>query len=149
MLATSIAGPARAGEDQFFGLLLGGAAGGLIGNQFGHGAGKDVATGIGVVSGAWIGSDLGRAADNANRGYMTASYTTGSAYVPEANYNNYNSYTPNYVAPPAPPPDPPVNYNSAGMTCREFSQTVQINSNLKEIYGTACLQPDGSWRVVQ
>lgn len=32
--------------------------------------------------------------------------------------------------------------------CREYTRTVYIGSNVQEAYGTACLQPDGSWMIV-
>jgi hypothetical protein len=35
-----------------------------------------------------------------------------------------------------------------GRQCREFQQKVMIGGNDEEAYGTACLQPDGSWQVV-
>lgn len=35
-----------------------------------------------------------------------------------------------------------------GMYCREFQQTVIIGGRAEEAYGTACMQPDGSWMIV-
>lgn len=35
-----------------------------------------------------------------------------------------------------------------GRQCREFQQTVTIGGKRQEAYGTACMQPDGSWEVV-
>ncbi len=35
-----------------------------------------------------------------------------------------------------------------GRQCREFRQNVVIDGRNTEAYGTACLQPDGSWEVV-
>ena len=35
-----------------------------------------------------------------------------------------------------------------GRQCREFQQTVTIGGNKEEAYGTACMQPDGTWQVV-
>lgn len=32
--------------------------------------------------------------------------------------------------------------------CPEFQQTVTIGGKEEQTYGTACLQPDGSWEVV-
>lgn len=78
-----------------------------------------------------------------------------------------------YYAPPpvyyAPPPvvysAPPVvvtqpapmaatgtspSYTAAnGQTCREFQSTATIGGQPQSVYGTACLQPDGAWRVVR
>lgn len=32
--------------------------------------------------------------------------------------------------------------------CREFTQQVRVGNRIQDSYGTACLQPDGSWQVV-
>jgi hypothetical protein len=37
---------------------------------------------------------------------------------------------------------------SDGRQCREFQQQVTIGGQDEDAYGTACLQPDGSWQVV-
>ena len=38
--------------------------------------------------------------------------------------------------------------DSAGQYCREFDQTVTIGGKPEKSYGTACRQPDGSWKIV-
>lgn len=35
-----------------------------------------------------------------------------------------------------------------GEYCREYTRTVTIGGKITEAYGTACLQPDGSWKIV-
>lgn len=45
-------------SDNLAGLLIGGAAGGLVGNQVGGGSGRTAATVVGIVGGALIGSAL-------------------------------------------------------------------------------------------
>jgi surface antigen len=35
----------------------------------------------------------------------------------------------------------------AGMYCREYQQTVVVKGQPQQGYGTACRQPNGSWRV--
>lgn len=37
---------------------------------------------------------------------------------------------------------------SDGRYCREYQANVVVNGIPQSSYGTACLQPDGSWRVV-
>ncbi len=37
--------------------------------------------------------------------------------------------------------------NESGRTCREFQQSVTISGETEQAYGTACLQPDGSWEI--
>lgn len=43
----------------------------------------------------------------------------------------------------------PTYTNDEGLTCREYQATGRVNGHIAPTYGTACLQPDGSWRIVQ
>ncbi len=44
---------------------------------------------------------------------------------------------------------PTRTYQTArGTYCREYQQTVTIQGKQERAYGTACRQPDGSWRIV-
>ena len=65
------------------------------------------------------------------------------------------------VAYPAPPvayavppgsvqasPASPVFTDPAGRTCREYQSTVRVGGARQPSYGTACLMPDGSWRIM-
>ena len=38
--------------------------------------------------------------------------------------------------------------SSDGQYCREYQQTVTVGGRSEQAYGTACMQPDGSWRIV-
>ena len=40
-----------------------------------------------------------------------------------------------------------VGTSTNGYQCREFQHTVNIGNKAEVAYGTACLQPDGSWKV--
>ena len=88
----------------------------------------------------------------------------GFAYAPYPYYYPPPYYYYPYYPPPvvyAPPPvvyAPPapmvVNPASApyvannGQTCREYQSTTMIGGATRPVYGTACLQPDGTWRIV-
>lgn len=37
--------------------------------------------------------------------------------------------------------------DAAGNQCREFQQEITIGGKTEQAYGTACLQPDGSWKI--
>lgn len=37
----------------------------------------------------------------------------------------------------------------AASYCREYTQRVNIGNHVEESYGTACQQPDGSWKIVK
>lgn len=42
-----------------------------------------------------------------------------------------------------------IGNSTSGRQCREFQQTVTIGGKTEQAYGIACLQPDGTWEVVQ
>jgi len=133
-----------AGPKQTFGTLGGAAVGGLIGSQFGHGAGGMAATGLGVLLGGLVGSEVGRSMDRTDQLYaQRASQQVYAAPIgqqiawsnPET--GNRGSYT-------------AVNegYDRSGAYCREFRQTIYVGGRSEQGYGTACRQPDGSWKIV-
>jgi len=39
--------------------------------------------------------------------------------------------------------------NTNGLSCREFQQEITIGGETEQAYGTACLQADGAWKIVQ
>ena len=45
-------------------------------------------------------------------------------------------------------PASPSYTNGVGQMCREYQSTGLIGGSPQSTYGTACLQPDGAWRVV-
>ena len=46
-------------------------------------------------------------------------------------------------------PASPVFVDGQGRACREYQTSVVIGGASRPAYGTACQQPDGTWRVVQ
>lgn len=57
-----------------------------------------------------------------------------------------------YVEPPPPvqvtPTSPPYN-DAAGRYCREYQTTLMVAGQPQPSFGTACLMPDGQWRIVE
>ncbi len=39
--------------------------------------------------------------------------------------------------------------STSGFTCREFQQTITVGENSENAFGTACLQADGVWKIIQ
>lgn len=149
LLAISCAIPAYAGgENQLFGTVIGAGLGGLFGSQFGHGNGQLALTAAGAVGGAWAGNEIGRSLDNPGVDYASRS-GSGYAYSSSPSVYYQSAYVPNYVAPPALPPDMVYINSTYNSYCREFSQLMPVGDRVQEIYATACLQPDGTWRIVQ
>ena len=134
-----------AGPKQQIGTLGGAALGGLAGSQIGGGTGKLVAVGAGVLLGSIIGSEIGRSLDRADRLYMQQ--TTNSALEngrsnQAQSWSNPDSGHYGTVTPQ------PAYQNDIGQYCREYQQTVTIGGQTEQAYGTACRQPDGSWKIV-
>ncbi len=46
-------------------------------------------------------------------------------------------------------PASPVYTDALGRTCREYQTTLRVGGAAQPGYGTACLQADGSWRIVR
>ena len=131
------------GNKQTFGTLGGGVLGGLAGAQFGNGKGQLAATAAGALLGALVGSSIGSSLDKADQLALqqTTSYTLErqpSGVVSSwANPDTGNRGT--VMAEPA--------YESGGgQTCRNYRQTVEVGGQSEILTGTACRQPDGTWR---
>jgi surface antigen len=127
------------------GTLVGAGLGGLLGNQFGGGAGKGVATLVGVLAGGFIGSQVGKSLDEADVQYANRStqnaLNNGVSGQPVAWRNPDSGHQGTIVPQPA--------YQQNGTYCREFTQTITVGGQTQDGYGTACRQPDGSWKIVQ
>ncbi len=134
---------ACAGMDQADqGEIIGGVVGGVIGSQIGEGRGQTVAIILGTIAGSMIGRHIGETMDDTDR-YNTAlalrdSRTgDGTTWV---NPDNGNTYT----------VTPTRTYEESGGPCREFRLDADVGGQPdQEVYGTACLQPDGSWLIVR
>ncbi len=131
---------------QDIGTLAGAIGGGVIGHNIGGGAGKTVATIAGTLLGGAIGNSIGASLDKAD----VAAYNETSQRALETapagqalpwknpQTGNYGTVTPsNYYK------------NSGGQYCREYNQTIVVGGKKQSGHGTACREPDGSWRIVE
>ena len=126
--------------------LLGGIGGAVAGAQFGKGSGQLAATAAGALLGALIGTEAGRSLDRADRAYAQRAQENASVAPigQTVAWENPDSGHSGYVTPVR-----EGRHQVTGEYCREFQQTVQVGGQTERAYGTACRQPDGSWRVVQ
>jgi surface antigen len=133
------------GEKQTVGTVGGAALGGLLGSQFGSGTGQLVATGAGVFIGALVGSEIGRTMDEQDR--MRADQAVNQAHSAPVGetivWNNPESGNSGAVTPVR------DGTSTSGLYCREFQQTITVNGRTETAYGTACREPDGTWRIVE
>jgi surface antigen len=146
LLAVSlVACESTGGTKQTGGALLGGVGGAIAGAQFGSGTGRIAAAVAGTLLGALIGSEVGRSLDKADLAYANnANQRAQSAPLNQPIQWN-NPETGNYgtITPVRDGTD-----QRTGAYCREFQQTVTIGGKTESAYGTACRQPDGTWKVV-
>ncbi len=131
------------GTKQAVGTVGGAVLGGFLGSQIGGGSGQLWATGAGAVLGALAGSEIGKSLDRADKAYMgqttqaslehTRSGETSTWQNPDSGHTG--SVTPTRT------------YQRNGTYCREFQQSVTIGGEREQAYGTACRQPDGTWKI--
>jgi surface antigen len=129
------------GPKQTVGTLGGAALGGLIGSQIGSGSGQLAAVAVGTLAGAFLGSTIGKSLDQQDRQYAYRAQYNAVQYGQPYNWRNPESGNYGYVQPG------PLHGSQYGQQCREYTHTVYIGGRAERAYGTACLQPDGSWRI--
>lgn len=135
----------NSGPKQGLGTIGGAILGGIAGAQFGSGQGRLIATGIGAVLGSLAGGEIGRSLDRADQQYMGNTTQRALEYENSGEsiaWNNPDSGHYGTVTPQ------PAYQNSTGQYCREFQQTITIGGQREQAYGTACRQPDGTWKIV-
>ena len=133
------------GNKEIIGPLAGAAIGGLVGSQFGGGTGNKLAIGAGVVAGGFLGNKVGAALDCKDQQYhydttqsALESQKTGQA----STWSNPDTGHSGTIT-------PTKTYTSAdGMPCRDFNQTIYVDGKYEEVKGSACRQPDGTWKPV-
>jgi surface antigen len=124
------------------GQVIGGVLGGVVGSQVGGGSGRTAAIIVGAIAGSMIGQHVGQTMDDADR--MKTALALN---------DNRTGQTSSWVNPDtgyAYEVTPTRTYEGAGGPCREFTTTATVGGKPgQELYGTACLQADGSWKIIQ
>jgi len=122
------------------GMVIGGVLGGVLGSQIGGGTGRTVATIVGTIAGAAIGGAVGRSMDESDRIKTAHALENVRTGVPThwRNPDTGNQYT---VV-------PTKTTESAQGPCREYTVDAVIDGRKEKIFGTACRQPDGTWKSV-
>ena len=134
----------NAGQKQTFGTILGGVGGAVVGAQFGSGSGRLAATAVGTLLGAYLGSEVGSSLDRADQTLAnSAEQRAHTAQVGETiNWNNPDTGHSGTVTPVRDGTDA-----KTGAYCREYQTTVTVGGETQDAFGTACQQPDGSWKI--
>jgi len=122
------------------GMIIGGSLGALLGSQVGGGKGKIAAAVIGTMIGAAIGGKIGQSMDDLDRMKANQTFETVRTGVSSSwkNPDSGNQYT----------VTPTRTYEaSTGAPCREYTMRARVGGSPETVYGTACRQPDGSWKT--
>jgi surface antigen len=130
---------------QDVGMVTGGILGGALGSQIGHGQGTTVAIIGGTLLGGALGGAIGRDMDETDRRQMQAALERNRTNQP-ATWTNPDTGA-SYQVTPVRTYTRKVPHKKP-QYCREFQNTATINGEVQKIYGKACRQPDGSWKVV-
>ncbi len=128
------------GPNENSGMIIGGLLGGALGHQIGDGKGQTIATVIGAVMGTAIGGNVGRSMDDSDQLKVSHSLETVRTGVPTAwvNPDTNNRYE----------VKPLKTYYYDRSPCREYQIEAMVGGKKELIYGKACRQADGSWKVV-
>lgn len=141
ILAASIAG-CQDMTKQDVGTVTGGALGALVGSRFGGGSGRSVAIAVGAITGAVIGGQIGKSMDKTDQLKVNQALEynrTGQV----ANWKNPDTGNRYSVTPRR------TYRNDEGKYCREYMTKANIAGKEQTVYGKACRQPDGQWKVVK
>lgn len=131
-------------RNQTIGTVLGGVGGAVLGSQFGGGSGRIIATALGTLGGALLGREIVKSLTAEDQVKMVEAEEAAHATpVGETvRWNNPDSGNSGTVTPVR-----EGRSSQTGATCREYQTTVNVDGKNEQGFGTACQQPDGSWKV--
>lgn len=142
------------GPQEQAGMVIGGILGGVVASEvFGGGGGgggrrhhtyyprqaPTAAIIAGTIAGAAIGGAIGRSMDDVDRLKTAATLETVRTGV-SSTWRNPDTGAEYAVT-------PTKTFETASGPCREYTIDAVIGGKKEKIYGTACRQPDGSWKI--
>lgn len=139
IVLTAIVAGCQEIRNEQVGQAVGGALGGLLGAQVGGGSGQIAAAVAGGLLGAYLGGNVGRTMDEVDRrhAYRALERNPTGQTSSWQNPDTGNSYT----------VTPTRTYDNQGLPCRDYSTDAWIDGRQETVVGTACRQPDGTWRA--
>lgn len=132
-------------KKQNMGTIIGGATGALLGSFVGGGDGQILAIAVGAVGGAFVGNQIGKSMDDTDKLKLQKNAAVSLEKTPTGqtttwknpDTGNYGTFTPRKT------------YETNNGYCREYTQQVTVAGKTQSAYGTACRQPDGTWKINQ
>ena len=144
VLGLSACANSNYGPKETGGTLLGAAGGAVAGAQFGRGNGQLAAVAVGTLLGAFVGNQVGQSLDRADQMYASQARQQALAAAPVGQAiawsNPQSGHSGQYAI-------TREGYAGGGTYCREYQQTIVVGGQSERAFGTACRQPDGSWRL--
>lgn len=128
------------------GTAAGAVGGAWAGSNVGKGKGQIVGIAAGTLLGAFVGKSIGASLDRADMAYYdrTSQQSLETAKTGQtSNWSNPDSGNSGTITPTK------TFRADNGSYCREYQQSITVGGKTEEAFGTACRQPDGSWKVVQ
>jgi surface antigen len=139
--ALVLAGCTNYGRQEQTGMVIGGALGGLLGSQVSrkHDDWRTAAIIAGTMVGAAIGGSVGQTMDEVDRMNTARSLEAVRTGVPSTwrNPDTGNQYS----------VTPTRTFGTTAGPCRDYTIDALIEGRQETVRGTACREPDGSWRT--
>jgi len=144
VLCLALAACEQGREKETIGTLAGAGLGALLGSQVGGGKGAIAAIAVGTLAGAWAGSEIGKSLDKADKQYAQRTAQDALEYnkVGQAStWRNPDTGHSGTVTPVS------TYRTTEGSDCREFETSIYVDGKQEKGVGTACRQPDGTWKI--
>jgi surface antigen len=121
---------------------LGGATGAALGSTVDRGDGRTAAVVGGTIVGVLVGGALGNYLDSIDQNCVgqTLEHADDGGSIAWRNPENGGAYQ----------VTPQQTYRTSdGRTCRDYVTEIWIDDRKEQALGTACRQPDGSWKITR
>ena len=132
-------------KKQDIGTAIGAIGGAFAGQNLGKGSGKTLGIAAGALLGAYVGNQVGASLDRADMAYynkVSQEALEVSTVGKTSTWKNPDSGNSGSIT-------PTKTYQTEDKTyCREFTQTINVGGKSEEAFGTACRQPDGTWKLL-
>jgi surface antigen len=131
VLGASLMASAGCATESGTGAAVGAGAGGIIGAATG-GPGWGL---FGAAVGGLLGYGVGRSVEVENERRMAAALAAGQPTTWASDQGHVYTVEPQQL------------YYNQGRQCRRFRLLAHVDGQPREVYGTACQQPDGQWEA--
>ncbi len=129
------------GQNTGIGVATGAVAGGLAGAAIG--GGSAVGIGVGAVVGGLVGGMIGHSMDSSDTAATYSSLKNARTNTPTKWTNSKTGATYTVV-----PVSGMITVNG-NPNCRNYRTSVISNGRSHKVYGTACMESDGTWKDVR